>query len=104
MSERGSGGQMKTSMTMASGSKGWASKFSESRLSGLSSCVMICSGVSAGVSFSLYSPPCRYVSTGERRSFSEQHLIDCSFDWGPHACGEGGAWGRQMRGDGEGAS
>ena len=36
----------------------------------------------------LLNSPLRYVSTGERRSFSEQHLIDCAFDWGPHACGE----------------
>ena len=32
-----------------------------------------------------------YVSTGERRSFSEQQLIDCAWDWGPHACGEMGS-------------
>jgi hypothetical protein len=31
---------------------------------------------------------CRYVSTGQHRSFSEQQIIDCSWNWGPNGCGE----------------
>ncbi|KAJ9521835.1 hypothetical protein QJQ45_024698, partial [Haematococcus lacustris] len=30
-----------------------------------------------------------YVSTGQRRSFSEQQIIDCSWDYGPGGCGGG---------------
>ncbi|GAX77743.1 hypothetical protein CEUSTIGMA_g5186.t1 [Chlamydomonas eustigma] len=32
-----------------------------------------------------------YVQTGQRRSFSEQHLMECAFDWGPRACDGGDA-------------
>eukprot|EP00195_Chlamydomonas_chlamydogama_P002895 CAMPEP_0202919314 /NCGR_PEP_ID=MMETSP1392-20130828/75519_1 /ASSEMBLY_ACC=CAM_ASM_000868 /TAXON_ID=225041 /ORGANISM="Chlamydomonas chlamydogama, Strain SAG 11-48b" /LENGTH=602 /DNA_ID=CAMNT_0049612635 /DNA_START=31 /DNA_END=1836 /DNA_ORIENTATION=- len=32
-----------------------------------------------------------YVETGEHRSFSEQQLMDCSYEWGPRACDGGDA-------------